>query len=127
MRTLLPSLQVLLAIIIVAWDVLLSARIAQVRTLPRPFVFLTALSGFLLLPALAIHLATTDAITARSVNAVEWIWPLTLVLFALQALYAATRRLVNPFIGFFMSAYDVLIAVDVVLRYLSSEGKALPA
>jgi len=127
MRDLLPSLQILLVVIIVAWNVLLSTRIAQVRTLPRPFAFLTALAGFLLLPALAIHLATSDAITARSVSAVEWIWPITLVLFALQALYAATRRLVNPFLGFFMSAYDVLIAVDGVLRHLAAEGRPLPS
>ncbi|MDQ2666376.1 MAG: hypothetical protein M3Z05_10235 [Gemmatimonadota bacterium] len=126
MRALLPVLQVLLVIIIVAWDIILSARIAQVRKLPRPFVFLTALSGFLLLPALFIHLATSEAITARSVTAVAWIWPLTLVIFALQALYAAARRLVNPFLGFFMSAYDVLIAVDVVLRFLAAEGRPLP-
>jgi hypothetical protein len=126
MLALLPALQTLLIVIIVAWDVLLSARIAQVRTLPRPFVFLTALSGFLLLPALAIHLATSDAITARSVSAVEWLWPVTLVLFALQALYAAVRRLVNPFLGFFMSAYDIMIAVDVVLRFAASEGRTLP-
>ncbi|HEY5440843.1 MAG TPA: hypothetical protein VIJ90_06135 [Gemmatimonadaceae bacterium] len=126
MRALLPPLQILLVVIIVAWDILLSARIAQVRTLPRPFVFLTALAGFLLLPALAIHLATSDAITARSVTAVEWLWPVTLVLFALQALYAATRRLVNPFLGFFMSTYDLLIALDVVLRYMASQGRPLP-
>ena len=99
MLTFLPSLQILVVVVIVAWNVLLSTRIAQVRTLPRPFAFLTALAGFLLLPALAIHVATSDAITARSVSAVEWIWPITLVLFALQALYAATRRLVNPFLG----------------------------
>ena len=126
MRALLPLLQVLLVVIIVAWDILLSGRIAQVRTLPRPFVFLTALAGFLLLPALAIHLATSDAITARSVTAVEWLWPVTLVLFALQAMYAATRRLVNPFLGFFMSTYDLLIAVDVVLRYMAAQGRPLP-
>ena len=126
MRAFLPPLQALLVVIIVAWDILLSARIAQVRTLPRPFVFLTALSGFLLLPALAIHLAAADAISGRSVSAVDWIWPLTLVIFALQALYAATRRLVNPFLGFFMSTYDLLIAVDVVLRYLAADGHPLP-
>ena len=126
MRALLPPLYVLLVTLIVAWDILISGRIAQVRTLPRPFVALTALAGFLLLPALAIHLATSDAITARSVTAVEWLWPLTLVLFALQTLYAASRRLVNPFLGFFMSTYDLLIALDVVLRHLASQGRPLP-
>jgi hypothetical protein len=127
MRSLLPPLELLLVAIIVTWNILLSARIAQVRTLPRAFVFLTALAGFLLLPALAIHLASANAITARSVSAVAWIWPLTLVIFALQAMYAATRRLVNPFLGFFMSAYDVLIAVDVVLRFMAAQGSPLPS
>ena len=126
MRALLPPLQILLVVIIVAWNILLTGRIAQVRTLPRPFVFLTALAGFLLLPALAIHLATSDAITARSVTAVEWLWPVTLVLFALQAMYAASRRLVNPFLGFFISTYDLLIALDVVLRFMTAQGRPLP-
>ena len=127
MRTLLPLLQVLLVVTVLIWDVALTSRIVQVRTLPRPFVALTALAGFLLLPALVIHLATTNAITGRSVTEVDWLWPLTLTLFALQALYAAMRRLVNPFFGFFISAYDVLIAVDSVLRWIAATGTILPA
>ena len=127
MRTLLPLLQVLLVVTVLIWDVALTSRIVQVRTLPRPFVALTALAGFLLLPALVIHLATTNAITGRSVTEVDWLWPLTLTLFALQALYAAMRRLVNPFFGFFISAYDVLIAVDAVLRWIAATGTILPA
>ena len=126
MIALLPLLYVLLVVLIVAWDILLTGRIAQVRTLPRPFVALTALCGFLLLPALAIHLANSNAITARSITAVEWLWPVTLVLFALQAMYAASRRLVNPFLGFFMSTYDLLIALDVVLRFMAAQGTPLP-
>lgn len=126
MQAFFPLLQLLLVIVIVVWDVLISGRIAQVKTLPRPFVILTALAGFLLLPALVIHLATTNAITGRSVTAVDWLWPLTVVLFALQALYAASRRFVNPFLGFFIAAYDVLIAFDAVLRFVASRGMTLP-
>jgi hypothetical protein len=126
MQAFFPLLQLLLVGIIVLWDVVLTAKIAQVRTLPRPFVFLTALAGFLLLPALVIHLATTNAITGRSVTAVDWLWPVTLVLFALQAMYAGTRRLVNPFLGFFISVYDVIIAVDAVLRFIAARGAPLP-
>ena len=37
---------------------------------------------------------------------------------------AATRRLVNPFLGFFMSAYDILIAADAVLRFIWAFEKA---
>lgn len=125
MRALFPLLQLVLVAVILIWDVVLAARIAQVRTLPRPFVTLSALAGFLVLPALLIHLATTSSITGRALVAVDWIWPLTMVLFALQALYAASRRFVNPFLGFFIASYDVLIATDAVLRFVSSSGQPL--
>src|SRR5215210_1760712 len=127
MRTLLPIVQILIVTTVLIWDIALTSRIVQVRQLPRAFVALTALAGFLLLPALVIHLATTSAITGRAVTEVDWLWPLTVSLFALQALYAASRRLVNPFIGFFISAYDVLIAIDAVLRSIASAGTSLPA
>src|SRR5258708_14531241 len=119
MQAFFPLLQLLLVAVIVIWDVVLTGRIAQVRTLPRPFVFVTALAGFLLLPALIIHLASTNAITGRSITAMDWLWPLTVVLFSVQALYAAMRRLVNPFLAFFISVSDLLIAPATVLRFLS--------
>jgi hypothetical protein len=127
MRNLLPLIQVVLVLTVLTWDIALTSRIVQVRQLPRTFVALTALAGFLVLPSLVIHLATTNAITGRSVTEVDWLWPLTLTLFALQALYAAVRRLVNPFLGFFISAFDVLIAIDAVLRSIAVTGTILPA
>src|SRR5215213_3380610 len=127
MRNLLPLVQIILVLVVLVWDVALTSRIVQVRNLPRAFVALTGLAGFLVMPSLVIHLATTNAITGRSVTEVDWLWPLTLVLFALQALFAAVRRLVNPFIGFFISAFDVLIAVDSVLRSIAATGTILPA
>ncbi|MFL5618732.1 MAG: hypothetical protein ACJ79A_10105 [Gemmatimonadaceae bacterium] len=127
MRNLLPLIQVLLVLTVLTWDIALTSRIVQVRQLPRAFVALTALAGFLVLPSLVIHLATTNAITGRSVTEVDWLWPMTLTLFALQALYAAVRRLVNPFLGFFISAFDVLIAIDAVLRSIAAAGTILPA
>src|SRR5919112_1523771 len=127
MRNLLPLIQVVLVLTVLTWDIALTSRIVQVRQLPRAFVALTALAGFLVLPSLVIHLATTNAITGRSVTEVDWLWPLTLTLFALQALYAAVRRLVNPFLGFFISAFDVLIATDAVIRSVAATGSTLPA
>lgn len=126
MRAFFPLLQVVLVLVILTWDVYLTGRIAQVRTLPRPFVTLSALAGFLLIPALLIHLATASSITGRAITAVDWLWPTTVVLFALQALYAATRRLVNPFLGFFIAVYDVTIAVDAVLRFVAARGTPIP-
>jgi hypothetical protein len=126
LRTFLPIFQLLLVLVILTWDVVLAARIAQVRTLPRSFVALSALAGFLVVPALLIHLATTSSITGRALTDVDWIWPLTVVLFAVQALYAALRRLVNPFLGFFIATYDILIAADAVLRFIAARGTPLP-
>ena len=127
MRGLLPLAALVLAVVILTWDVFLAGRIAQVRALPRPFVLLSALAGFLVVPGLLIHLATANSITGRAITEVEWIWPLTVVLFAVQAFYAAARRLVNPFLGFFIGTYDALIAVDAVLRFVASHGTPLPA
>jgi hypothetical protein len=127
LRAFLPFLQILLVFVILVWDVVLTARIAQVRALPRAFVALSAMAGFLVVPALIIHLAATSSITGRAIISVDWIWPLTVVLFAVQALYAASRRLVNPFLGFFIAAYDVLIASDAVLRFIASRGTPLPS
>src|ERR1700738_5143843 len=126
LRTFLPLLQLLLVAVVLTWNVVLAARMAQVKTLPRPFVALSALAGFLVVPALLIHLATTSSITGRALTAVDWIWPFTVVLFAIQALYAALRRLVNPFLGFFFATYDILIAVDAVLRFVAARGAPLP-
>src|SRR3954469_12163575 len=127
MRALLPLVQLLFVLVVLIWDIALTSRIVQGRNLPRAFVALTALAGFLLLPALVIHLATASAITGRAVTEVDWLWPLTIVLFALQAVFAATRGLVNPFLGFFISTYDVLIAIDAVLRSIATSGTVLPA
>jgi hypothetical protein len=126
MLAFLPLLLFVLVVLILGWNVVLAARIAQVRTLPRPFVTLSALAGFLVVPALVIHLATTSSITGRAITSVDWLWPVTVVLFALQALYAASRRLVNPFLGFFIAAYDIVIAVDAVLRFIAARGTPLP-
>ncbi len=126
LRTFLPILNLLLVLVVLTWDVVLAARIAQVRSLPRVFVTLSALAGFLVVPALLVHLATTSSITGRALTAVDWIWPFTVVLFAIQALYAAVRRFVNPFLGFFIASYDLLIAGDAVLRFVASRGTPLP-
>ena len=47
LRAFLPFLQVLLVFVILVWDVVLTARISQVRALPRAFVALSAMAGFL--------------------------------------------------------------------------------
>jgi len=52
LRSFLPLLQVLLVFVILTWDVVLAARIAHVKALPRTFAMLSALAGFLVLTAI---------------------------------------------------------------------------
>src|SRR5918999_404664 len=122
MRTWLPIAHLALTFVILAWNIALAGRISQVRKAPRAFAAITALAGFLVAPALAISVASSSAITGRALVAVDWLWPLTAVIFAAQAIYALARRLVNTFVGLPIAVYDIVVAVTVVLRYLASRG-----
>lgn len=126
MRTWLPIAHLALTLIILAWDIALAGRISQVRKAPRAFAAITALAGFLVAPALALSVAASSAITGRALVAVDWLWPLTCVLFAIQAVYALARRLVNTFVGLPIAVYDIIIAGTAVFRYLASRGVELP-
>ena len=126
MRTWLPIAHLALTLIILAWNIALAGRISQVRKAPRAFAAITALAGFLIAPALALSVAASSAITGRALVAVDWLWPLTAVLFAIQAIYALARRLVNTFVGLPIAVYNIIVASTVVFRYLASRGVDLP-
>jgi hypothetical protein len=126
MRTWLPIAHLALTLGILAWNIALAGRISQVRKAPRAFAAITALAGFLIAPALALSIAASSAITGRALAAVDWLWPLTAVLFAVQAVYALARRLVNTFVGLPIAVYDLIIAATVLFRYLASRGVQLP-
>src|SRR4051812_48150060 len=99
MTTWLPAAYLALSLVILLWDVGLAGRIAQLRQATRPFAALTGIVGLLLLPAALLRVATATFITGRAVVSVGWIWPLVVVLVAVQATYAISRRLVNPLWG----------------------------
>ena len=126
MRTWLPIGHLALTIVILAWNIALAGRISQVRKAPRAFAGITALCGFLVAPALALSVAASSAITGRTLVAVDWLWPVTAVLFAIQAVYALARRLVNTFVGLPIAVYDLIVAATIVFRYLASRGIEVP-
>ena len=121
MSAALAHLHVAAALIIIAWDVWLTNRIAGARMLPRRFVGITGLAGLLLIPAVIVALATGSLEYGRALAAVAWLWPLTLVLFAIQAWYATLRGFVTPAMGVPIALYDSLIAgaalVQLVVRW----------
>jgi hypothetical protein len=125
MTTWLPAAFLALSLVILIWDVVLAGRIAQLRQASRPFAALTGMVGLMLLPAVLLRLATATFITGRAVMSVDWIWPLVLVLVAIQAVYAMSRRLVNPLWGVPIVVYDLVVAAVELIRFGIAHGMPL--
>jgi hypothetical protein len=117
---------VAVAAIFIMWDLLLAGRIAQLRRVPRTFAIVTAFAGLLLVPALIIAYSTASIIYGRAIYPIVWVWPLTASLFALQAAYALSRRLVTPLFGLPVVVYNTIIAIVAVSRFLIGAGGAPP-
>jgi len=99
-----------------------SPRVSQLRRAPRTFAAITAFGGLLIVPALLIAYASASCCTARAIQPVSWVWPVTTVLFVLQATYALSRRLVTPLFGVPIFVYDLIIMIVAVSRYVVSKG-----
>src|SRR5918911_3573294 len=120
MARLLATAHFLISLAVLAWDVWMAGQISRLRKTPPAFAALTALIGLLVAPALLVVLAASSILTGRTLAsvAVTVLWPATLVLFAVQALYATVRRLVTPLIGLPIAVYDVIVAAAAIARYL---------
>ena len=122
MRQWLAPTHLALTLVIIIWNVVLSGRIAQMRQATKPFAILTGFAGLLMLPAFIVAIATTTMITGRAISAIDWLWPVTILLFAVQSVYALVRRLVHPLFGYPIAFYNVLIMVAELARYLTAHG-----
>lgn len=118
---------VALSAVILLWDVLVAARIARKRNAPRAFAFLSALVGLLIAPALLVGLASASTLYGRALQATAWIWPAVITLAAVQALYAATRRLVAPLVAAPIALYNLILAANAIAAYALSRGADVPA
>jgi hypothetical protein len=123
---LLPALYVAIAAVMVMWDVLVAGRVSQLRRAPRTFAAISAFAGLLIVPALLIAYASASILYGRGIQPVAWVWPFTTVLFALQATYALSRRLVTPLFGVPIFVYNLIIAIVAVSRYLDAHGLIPP-
>jgi len=123
---LLPALYVAAAAIMVMWDIVVAGRVSQLRRAPRTFAAMTAFAGLLIIPALIIAYASSSILYGRAIQPIAWVWPVTTVLFALQATYALSRRLVTPLFGVPIFVYNLIIAIVAVSRFAMSRGFAPP-
>ena len=126
MRNFLAPAHLALTVIILIWNTVLAGRIAQNRQAPRVFQAISGLAALLLLPGLLFLLATSTIMTGRAVARMDWIWPAVLVLFAIQSLYALSRRLVNWAWGLPIAVYNILIATIGITRYMVAHGANPP-
>ena len=122
-RDLLPYVFYSASVLVLLWDVFLAGQIAQLRRAPRFFRGVTALAGLLIAPAVLVAAASASILTGRAIHIIAWVWPLTLAIFAVQAIYAVGKRLVTPYIGVPIAAFDVILAVAAFVRYAAYSGR----
>ena len=119
---LLGAIYLALSVAMIAWDILMAGRIAQLRRIPRGFQAITGITGLLLVPALIIAYTAQSLLYGRAIFLVAWLWPFTTLLFVLQTIYALTRRLVTPFLGFPLLVYNIIIATVAVTKFTITRG-----
>ena len=107
----LGAIYLALSLAMIAWDILMAGRIAQLRRIPRGFQGITGIAGLLLVPALVVAYSAQSLLYGRAIFLVAWLWPFTALLFVIQTVYALGRRLVTPLLGFPLLIYNFVIAV----------------
>src|SRR6202171_1743621 len=121
---LLGALYIALCAAMIAWDVLLAGRIAQLRRTPRAFQAITGIAGLLLVPALVVAYTAQSLLYGRAILLVAWLWPFTALLFVLQTVYALGRRMATPLLGFPLLVYNVVIATVAVTKFVITRGQS---
>ncbi len=121
---LLGAIYIALSVAMIAWDILMAGRIAKLRKIPRGFQTLTGIAGLLLVPALVVAYTASSLLYGRAILLVAWLWPFTALLFVIQTIYALGRRLVTPLLGFPLLAYNVIIAIVAVTKFVITRGES---
>jgi hypothetical protein len=119
---LLGAIYLVLSIAMIAWDILRAGRIAKLRRMPRSFQGITGIAGLLLVPALVVAYTSVSLLYGRAIYMVSWLWPFTAFLFVIQTIYALTRRLVTPALGFPLLVYNTIIAIVAITKFMISRG-----
>ena len=119
---LLSAIYLALSLAMIAWDILVAGRIAQLRRIPRGFQAITGIAGLLLVPALVVAYTAQSLLYGRAIFLVAWLWPFTALMFVVQTVYALGRRLVTPLLGFPLLIYNFVIAVVAVTQFVITRG-----
>jgi hypothetical protein len=124
----LPSLIPLyytISALMLAWNVMAAGRIIAVPAAPRRFATLSAMAGLLSRPQPSSPSRLQHHIRARAA-AGGLDMAVHDLLFVVQALYATSRRLVNPIFGVPIVLYDMVIAAVAISKYIALRGGTPP-
>lgn len=110
----------ILALVIVAWNVVLSGWIAARREAPRPFTTLTAVCGMMIAPAIIVSIASGTEGGARTIVGIAWIVPALSLAFVAQVLLALVLRIVSPVIAVPILLYNIAVAMSMLGDYIAA-------
>jgi hypothetical protein len=121
----LAPLTLLIAVLVLSWDILLAGWMAARREAPSAFTQLTGFCGLLVAPALVVAIATGTEAGARTVSGISWLLPAVCAAFVLQVLYAMLVGLISPVVAVPILLYDLVVTAVATGDYLvASRGSA---
>lgn len=127
----LPSLYLFLVSALILWDLVMAGRIVQLRrSHPDPwftvFTGITAFAGLLLLPGLLVAVFGGSMLWGRAIQSITWLWPITALLFTLQALVSVRKQLTTSILGLTVVVYNAFVAAVAWSHHLASQGSGVP-
>jgi uncharacterized membrane protein YoaK (UPF0700 family) len=111
---------------IVLWNIAAASRILQARRSLSLSTVATALAALLLVPALVVAVSAASLVYGRAIQPVAWLWPAVALLFVIQASAALSQGRVSPVLGVPIIAYDLVIVIVAIARYMNALGHAPP-
>ena len=111
---------------IVLWNIAVASRILRGRRSSSVSTIATALAALLLVPAMVVAISDASLVYGRAIQPVAWVWPAVAVLFVIQAGAALSRGRVGATLGVPILAYDLIIAIVAIARYMNALGYAPP-
>ncbi len=111
---------------IVLWNIAVASRILGGRRSPSVSTIATAFAALLLVPAMVVAVSDASLVYGRAIQPVAWLWPVVTVLFVVQAFAAVSRGRVSATLGVPILAYDLIIAIVAIARYMNALGYAPP-
>ena len=111
---------------IILWNIAIASRILRGSRSPSVSSIATAFAALLLVPGLVVAVSDASLVYGRAIQPVAWLWPVVVVLFAIQAAAALSSGRVAATLGLPILAYDVIIAIVAIARYMNALGYAPP-